>query len=98
MVLTISDIEEFEADLPELRNGDYEVDSEGEKFTIDLYGDGRNWHFFIGPSVVEVTVPEENHLHMRETRKAVEMTCRAITMMMEMHQFRKAQREEPEHE
>ena len=67
-------------------------------FHIDLMGDGNNWHLFIGPSVIEVTVPYENDPTMLKTRKVVERLCRAISMMMEIHQWRKAEREAPEHE
>ena len=98
MVLTIADVEEFEDNQPDLPNGRQELDSEGEKFTIDLLSDGRNWHFFISPSTIEVIVPDENSFKMRIIRFVAERICRAISMMMQTHQFRKMMWEEPEHE
>lgn len=98
MPLTIKDIEEFEDSFEELYGGKQEHVGDGQRYCFDLLGDGRSWYIVITPSSLEITVPEENKPLMKETRLVVGMLERAVTMMMNDHQFTKAMEEEPDDE
>lgn len=98
MPITIEEIEEFENSFEDLYGGRQEHVGDGERYCFDLLGDGRHWYIVITPSSLEITVPDENKPLMKETKAVVSMIERAVTMMMNDHQNKKALREEPDHE
>jgi len=97
MAITLKDLEEYEASLPD-PDGNLEFVDEVLRLNFDLLDDGQPWYIIIGPNSVDVTVPVENDPKMKNVRLVAERLCRFISMQQASFNYLKMVEEQPDHE